>query len=526
MYPVLLIDDEPGALKSLKYLLDWEQYGYTIAGEASGGRQALEMVREHPYSLVITDIRMPVMDGLELITELRRFSKVPIIIMSGYAEFEYVKECLKHGVKDYLLKPVEEEDLIQVLQKVKLEMEQQARIDRQLYFGIPAVRDQLLRKWANGLVYGEEVSEHLPLLDQYAEAERCYCTLIVEMDFMDASNDQLLESDIQVKRFAVRNVIEDVIVRDGYVFEEDDEHYGILLIGSSDKMHAGKVKEVAEEVRACIFQFAKVSVTIGTGEIVSSSKDVERSYYYSRKMLDMRFLFGNIGILTERVSLSFQSTNDLDAQNNSDMMDAMKWGHMEDVKRLLHQKWDYLRNNPSEEVVKSVAMEIFVDLYRLVKERGTSTEHLFDSPMKDYVAIMEAKTMEALFQFVEKRCLQVAQYLHRSKPPQASQTIEAVKKLVKEQFSQNISLKDIAEQIYMNPAYLGRLFKSSEGVSFNEYLMTVRMEQAKAYLRDTDKKVYEIAQEVGYHDIDWFYKKFKQYAGVSTSEFRTYRKDG
>jgi two-component system response regulator YesN len=120
---VLLVDDEPGALKSVKYLVDWEQTGFVIAGEASNGKQALDLLREQSFALVITDIRMPVMDGIALIAAIREFSDIAVAIMSGYEDFGNAKAAMKYGVKDYLLKPAESEELEQLLRQVRQELE-------------------------------------------------------------------------------------------------------------------------------------------------------------------------------------------------------------------------------------------------------------------------------------------------------------------------------------------------------------------------------------------------------------------
>ncbi|WP_158560775.1 response regulator transcription factor [Paenibacillus contaminans] len=126
MNKVLLVDDEPGALKSIKYLLDWEQTGFVIGAEASNGKQALELLRQDSFALVITDIRMPVMDGIALIASIREFSDVAVVIMSGYEDFSNARAAMKYGVKDYLLKPAEAEELDRLLLKLKHELEEKS----------------------------------------------------------------------------------------------------------------------------------------------------------------------------------------------------------------------------------------------------------------------------------------------------------------------------------------------------------------------------------------------------------------
>ncbi|MHA0856768.1 response regulator [Paenibacillus sp. CMAA1364] len=521
MHQVLLIDDEPGAIKTLKYLLDWNEYGFQIAGEAANGKQALDLLQSKVFSLVISDIKMPVMDGLELVKEIRKFSRIPIIMMSGYAEFDYVKKCLEYGVKDYLLKPVEEDEFIPLLQNIKLEIEHLQLIDKQLYHGVQAMRDQMLKKWAHGLIRAEDVVEHFPLVGILESSEGAFCAFKVHMEFMDSFDNRLMESDVLLKRFAVRNIIEDVIGNQGYAFEEDHEHVGVLLIGQRDGLSEEYVRTQAEQMREWIGQFAKVPVTIGVGNMVYTLQNVVESFQRADKMLDMRFLFGKNSVLSGEVAKLPDVKEASTKRDISHIIDALKWNDTLEASQLLEDRWVQLIRCHSEEAMKALAVEMFVDLYRVVKENGNSLNTVFPTPWQDFTMIMESKSMEALFLLVEKRCLIIAEYLNNRKQPQASQTIETVKKFAQEQFAQQICLKQIAEQVYMNPTYLGRLFKSEEGISFNEYLMKVRMEKAKVCLRNTSGKIYNIALEVGYTDVDWFYKKFKQYTGVSAGEYRS-----
>ncbi|GAB6990733.1 response regulator [Paenibacillus pini] len=521
MHQVLLIDDEPGAIKTLKYLLDWNEYGFQIAGEAANGKQALELLNSKDFSLVISDIKMPVMDGLELVKEIRKFSRIPIIMMSGYAEFEYVKKCLEYGVKDYLLKPVDENEFLPLFQNIKLEIERLQWIDKQLYHGMQAMRDQILKKWTHGWIHAEDVVEHFPLVGMSGSPNSAFCVLKVHMEFMDSLDIRLMESDVLLKRFAVRNIIEDVIGEQGYAFEENHDHVGVLLIGQRDGLSEEYVRAQAEQMRESIGQFAKVPVTIGVGSIVHTLQNVVESFHRADKMLDMRFLFGKNSVLSEEAAKRPDLEDSVTKRDISHIIDALKWNDTMEASQRLEDRWRLLIRCHSEESMKAVALEMFVDLYRVVKESVYSLNHVFATPLQDFTMIMEAKTMEDLFLLVEERCLLVADHLNNRKQPQASQTIGTVKKLAQEQFAQQICLKHIAEQVYMNPTYLGRLFKSEEGISFNEYLMKVRMEKAKTYLRNTSHKIYSIALEVGYTDVDWFCKKFKQYTGVSAGEFRS-----
>ncbi|UVI27368.1 response regulator transcription factor [Paenibacillus spongiae] len=525
MLKVLLVDDEPGALKSMKYLVDWEQYGFQIAGEARSGKQALDLLERNDYSLLVTDIRMPGIDGLELICKLREFSQIPVIVMSGYEEFGYVKECMKRGVKDYLLKPVGEEDLSRLLTTVKSEFASQQLLDMQLYLGIPAMRDQLLKKWVRGVVKEEEAAEQFELLKIKVMTGDSYCCLFVEMEFLETGDSFWTDAEIQIKRFAVRNVMEDVIAGSGYMFEESFERYGVLLHpqgSGEDDDSSEEAMRICERIRDCVAKYAKVAVTIGLGEVVCSPREIVRSCYTADQMLDRKFLVGSEAIITPNGLEATDGWSALEEiQHVQYVVEAVKELDRERVSRQLAGRMhDYAKQHTPKSIVKSMVLELVVNLFRLVRELGIPYESIFNLNLNDYGTIMEAKKMEKLFEFAENKCMQTIEQLERSMPPQPANTVQLVKRIVESEYGTNISLRSIASQVYMNAAYLGQLFKAEEGISFNDHLLRVRMERAKELLLATELKAYEVAQAVGYRELDWFYKRFKEYTGMSTSEFR------
>jgi two-component system response regulator YesN len=205
-----------------------------------------------------------------------------------------------------------------------------------------------------------------------------------------------------------------------------------------------------------------------------------------------------------------------------EVLEAIKSSHRDHVSKALDQLWiGFKSNQVQEKKVKLIVLEILVQLFRTVKEKGANDSQLFDYELGDYEHVMQARTIDELHQFTEKKCLDVLDLLHKQKQLQPNQLIQSMIKIVQEQYHTNISLRSIAQQMFINPVYLGQLFKRDTGHSFNDYLLKVRMEKAKELLLHTDKKVYEIAQEVGYRQLDWFYKRFKAYTGFSAGEYRS-----
>lgn len=169
---------------------------------------------------------------------------------------------------------------------------------------------------------------------------------------------------------------------------------------------------------------------------------------------------------------------------------------------------------------RMTVLELLVQLLQAVKTSGASSDTLFNYELGDYERVMRAKTIDELYAFTASKCIGVLELLRQMKELQPHHVVTEVKKIVQQEYHTNISLRSVAQKVYLNPNYLGKVFKAVTDQSFNDYLLHVRMEKAKQLLLGSNKKVYEIAQEVGYGELDWFYKRFKAYVGISAGEYR------
>jgi len=391
MYNVLIVDDESIARVSLLYLIDWTELGFQITAEASNGEQALDILKKEYFSLVITDVRMPVMDGLSFIEKLRTFSNIPVIILSGYEDFEYARQAMKMGVNEYLLKPVDEDELIQALNRMKQDIQERLVIERRTRDATHALKEQFLRKWSQGLIksaaqFADELK--ISTVTPYSHHYICILFALDQLKHHQCSNNV---HETELMKYAIRNIIEEKFEKRGYVFEYNEQHFGLIYYLDTDEQQAYMTK--LEELKEQIATFTKVEVNVGVGSEVAAFSEVVQSFAVAKHELEYQ-------------------------------------------------------------------------------------------------------------------------------PPE-NDNMQRIKQWIEENYARNISLREIANEIYMNPVYLGQLFKTNMGMGFNEYLLRIRMEKAIQLLLHSDKKVYEIAYEVGYKQLDWFYKKFKSYTGISASEYRS-----
>ncbi|CAM4350735.1 two-component system response regulator YesN [Paenibacillus endophyticus] len=527
MLEVLIVDDEPLARESLKYLIDWEEHGFAITAEAEDGVRALELIRERHFSLVLTDIRMPRMSGLQFIEQLQECSEAKVIILSGYEDFDFVRQGLKLGVTDYLLKPVDEVELIHVLQRVVGVIKERERMKRREQLGLTVLRDQFLRKLAHGQAGGQELGEQSELLG--LELGGSCCCLLLELDFLSGEGKEISEQDMELKRYAIRNIAEELCSGSGYLFEESEERFGIFLMGDGGNVESGKARQLAEALAAAAKQYAKETVTIGIGEWVQAAGRLADSYSGAEAALDGKFLIGGDTILTGRADRDGMKQQDT-GKLREDLLEAVRSNREEALMDALAVLWDSFRAGGSNagggasagagDHARMTVLELLVQLLQVVKTSGASSDTLFNYELGDYERVMRAKTIDELYAITASKCIGVLELLRQMKELQPHHVVTEVKKIVQQEYHTNISLRSVAQKVYLNPNYLGKVFKAGMDQSFNDYLLHVRMEKAKQLLLGSNKKVYEIAQEIGYGELDWFYKRFKAYVGISAGEYR------
>lgn len=521
MLSVLLVDDEPGAIKALKYAIDWEQEGFRIIGEAADGEQALDILKEQSCAVVFSDIRMPGMDGIALMKELQDYPRTHAIAVSGYDEFEYAKQCLKFGVRDYLLKPCKEEDLLPLIRKIKTEIESDIVRDKQRTFGIQATRSDAVRQWVLGCISFEEAKRMLQWCGIQVPAGGKWIAIAAEPDPLDLGDSRLTAREWQTTTFAVRNVLEELARPAGSVFEDEQGRLGLVL--ATDGLTQAATAELVRSFRDAVMRYTKVPVTFGIGTPANAPEDAPASYKTALAMLERKFMLG-----AESVILPDMFTNgpgDIGEANRqfvADMLRAFKEERSDAAYRLLDGQVEvWKRSGSSKTDVQAVVVEWMVGLYQDARQYGEQGERFFqDKAAAGYRAILQSRSLDELIRIARQAGEEWFDFLEKTKWNQPSHPVNEIKQLVEVHYAEPISLKSLAGQIHMNAAYLGQLFKASEGISFNDYLLQLRMNKARQLLERTDLKVYEVASAVGYKQLDWFYKKFKETFGTSANEFR------
>jgi two-component system response regulator YesN len=527
LHRAIVVDDETFTRKGLLQLMDWQACGFEIVGEADNGEDALELIsRIHP-DLVITDIRMPVLDGLELIRSvLEQSTEHPaFIILSGYSDFAYAQQAIRYGVHDFMLKPIDEGDFSATLRKLseRLHREQQNAQRYQNHHAgglletvmMNPVDDVVVTQWEQQLRLGEATYMYYVLVelnDQHpwrSGADGVMLSLFQFRELIEQALHRLMDGKYPLYVHEHRNRI-GLIVPDFFLgcFEGKVEVFMKALQREIEGM-----KTLKGQLGSRVFVYA--------GKPVNRLQDIQQSYACAKEAVLHKYIYDNSGIvvyLREGMPPLHYKTIP------QDVLDRLT----EQVEELrldeLRVAVDYLFSSFREECYAPEAMKMslhqcLLSIVRVIQNMQGNERSLQSlEPMMNWQDMnLSLGELQRLFTaFAEES----GRYIGVLRKDCQQGGIQHIRAYIEQHAAENISLKSIAARFYMNPVYLGQLFRKTYGVYFNEFLLKLRVQEAKRLLRQTDLRIYEIAERVGFGSSDYFVTQFEKMAHATPSEYR------
>ena len=516
MYKVLIADDEVLIRNGLKQILDWEALGFLICGEAGNGEEAENLILSLSPDLVLMDIRMPKKTGLDVIAHVRANDfKGKFIILSGYSDFKYAKEAIRHGVEYYLTKPIDEEELEESVTQIKGVLDSEIHSQDNIALLKKKAKTSILKDLITGNPDTKPTAENITDLSLEAD---CYQVVIYENfnqtpGSISYSFAELLK--VTNKEEHTFNYYDDfgrtvVLLKGNYAlnrFHDFLEHY------------EGNYPPQKDSPLDTLFLAYGRPVT-GLSQIPDSYKEAD--VLISRRFFCMQgqHTFG----YEELPSLSKEEV--LDPRKLTFYTDYfvgyLQTFNRKKVSTTLQELEVYLydvQNNISE-------VKLFLtDLYLSIKEKITLIYNTLSIPFptnSTVIDFMEKK--HYLYEIILFLSEQFEMIMNASGSPSRTSVLDDILYYIDNNYQSNIRLESIAPLFGYNSAYLGKIFNKTVGESFNSYVDHTRIEHSKELLLSGNYKVYEIAEKVGYRNVDYFHKKFRRYVGERPAEFR--RKNG
>ncbi len=497
MLKVLIIDDEPNVRQGLKLILSWEENGFTICDEAGDPDEGLKKIIDIKPDIVLMDIKMSGKLGTEVIKEaIEAGYKGKFIVISGYSNFEYAKDAIKYGVKSYILKPIDEDELLEVLLNLKKEIIS----SKQFESNIKIIEEVRLQK----LILDGEIEG---LENMYLGTKNFHVALIYTNKYSIKEDEILKFENVIKKELSIHKDKLKVLTVNNYaaILFNDFKHERIIKIFENLKSKIGK--ELSEDI------------FIAIGEEVNSLNLINKSYKTAEAIMNNKFLYLDKGIICyESIKdNNFENTNSNESEYDK-IASYVEVNDIEMLKKSIYNMEDDMRKNIyTENEIKIKFIKLFLQL----KDKLVSDYELNEKDLQSdeqFMKEIHSKTsLKAVTLYLISKFSEISILIGYK----ASDNI--VKRLISYiniNYYKNLRLETLAELFSYNSAYLGKLFKSEVGESFNTYLDKVRIEKAKVLLADEKLKVYKVCERVGYNNLDYFYSKFKKYVGVSPLNYK------
>ena len=529
----MLVDDEYNVRDGLKYLIDWNCCGFEIAYEAQNGKAAWETIEKEKPDLVITDVKMPVMDGLELLSCIKKeYPIIRIIVLSGYNDFDYVKCAMRYGAVDYLLKPVDEDELIELLKRIKNEIDLEIKSKQRekamaQVFKEKAIQD-IVKHQLNETSIKKLIEDYdLELDDGY------YSILIFEPDVYLKRNscvdNKIYDNNFNYNKSLIRNIAEDILNREfkGYVFNEDGMGLGVLIMANEEVLLENYIERFISKFKLLIYEILKTTFSFGIGHIVNKIKDIHYSYSSSKNALELKFFRGNNSIININGTANniMPYNQKYDNINYKSLLACIKIFDEDALKIEVDHLFQTLTEQMlSKDEIKGLILEIMIDISKMIYQKDADFIHIYADAGELFGEISEMRTLEEIKVFFTQYCIKACRILKNSCETTPREVISKTLEYINQHYGEDISLKKIANNVFFCQSYLGKLFKQATGESFNNYLTRIRIENAQKMLSNSEMKIYEIAQKVGYRSIDYFRKQFKAITGLGPVEFKTFKK--
>ncbi|QNK58962.1 helix-turn-helix domain-containing protein [Paenibacillus sp. PAMC21692] len=523
MYRVLIAEDEMLVRLGLKHSIDWAEYNMTVIADVANGQEAMDIYQKELPEVLITDIKMPIMDGMELIARVRGInSDAQIVILTCVEDFKTARKALAHNVQDYILKlEMTTEDMGRILLNIRKKLDQlhkpaQIKMDADIYI----LKDNLVKEYLLGSRYSEEeFTAKAESLNMRLRPQRVSITLM-EIDSFELLCKRFKDDKGPLVRMSLLNVLNEVLANYGCgeAFADSDSRY-LLVFGfdeyASEQQMTDTLHTIIEHIRNVMNMYFNISVSFVMNRAQAGYHSMKAQYSESLSKLEDRFFLG--------------------AGSNTYAGEQQSWRIPEDINRsLLQLVREWKANDAAKKALESTMLAFLTkenavnaaEIKRTFKNwilMAALSMRLYNSNMPEIVSdysdnIAEAQTLHELVDVFRTFLQTVGEYL--SNKTTMSKEISDVIRYIDDNYKREITLNELAQVVKVSPNYLSSLFKKETGINFADYLLHYRIDRAKELLLGTFSKTYEIAEQTGFANQSYFSRAFKKLIGIGPKEFR------
>jgi two-component system response regulator YesN len=524
---LLLVEDEEAIKQKLMNNVSWIDYGFDPVLGASNGLEALAVLEQNSIDIMVTDVQMPKMNGIELIKEIKKRNyQLKIVVISGFAEFEYAQESIKLNVSDYLLKPFASRKLLELVLRLKeqLELERAEKSELQdlresLHKNLEALREKFFMNLLNHNLASADMVAELEFLGLKKLESGTYQVTVVEIPeglLREISEEEKYLLNLQFLN-QVKQLLKDSIYH-CYIINQLRNQVTVIFSGPDQDLLI-RLEEYLTQLQIAL----KQPIIIGVGGKYSGLNDLSVSYREACLALQCRYIHGPNRVF---------SISDLNLDNpfyhkqfyylhKNRLFDDLRVGAQEaiinDIKSFIQE----LRSsNLTPESSRIITSNLILLTYTTLNELGYNPTEVFGLSFSPLTEVNRTESLDELEVFLVGFFEKINAYVGEKRISVNQSLVDEIRRHIEDNYAQDISLSDMANRYKISPGYLSLLFTERTGKNFIEYLTERRIKKAQELLKHTDMKIYEIACAVGYNDSYYFSSCFKKLVGMTPSEYR------
>lgn len=529
MPTIMIVDDEAIFRRGLRAMIAAAGDDWTIVADARDGYEALELLEKHRPDVVLTDIRMPRMDGLQLQKIAReRFPELQVVVISGYEDFSYAQQSMRSGARDYLMKPVEREELLQVLEGLKRDWqakrsEQQHEASLEGQELLQQAADQLVA----GIMRGSVQQHHLDLLAQIGIelTEPYFNCMVIKLDKDSMDLERYRQTDPSLFQLYIQQFVQEMIDlrMSGFSFVFSDTEVAALVNLPNAEDGEQRLLEMAESVRRQIKSLSNLTVTIGIGRPVKGFESMLSAFREAQVALLYRLVVGGDKVLAYEQAVKQQFFKSERRKWSWEALEqAINEGRLQGINELVDSVVAELCDHAhTPEQVHQQICKLLIHYYELSEDLGIAKAWLGGRDIRGL--LIEICSISSRAELTEQ-CRQLfgslTAVIAAGSKQLENDPISTALRYLKRHYVEPITLTDIADRVYLNAAYFSTLFKQRLGKTFIEYMTELRIADAKQRLASTDEKIARLAESTGFSNIRHFNRVFKNETGVTPKEYR------
>lgn len=521
LYRVLLVDDEEDIREGISRKMDWLGLGFSLVGEAANGQDALELAESLRPDVILTDIKMPFMDGLELCRILTdRLPAARFVVFSGFDAFEYAKQAIQMNVVEYILKPINADELSAVLRRLKDQLDRERAERRNVELlrsryteNLPVLRELFYANLLDGHIEPGTERERAARLDIDLQGEEWAVGLAyIGSDRRDA-----------LSTLSVQKLLEESLTADRCRLTLYNDWVAVI-VSLTESFTIYDLIRVLDRVCTLAASYLGLTLTVGVGAPCKELSGMARSAAEARTALEYRSMVGRgqviyIGDLEPDGGhvLTFEEADE------RTLTAAVRLGSEQEVRDAAAALAGKIREaNPSAGQYNLFLMELVTHLMKMTRRSGVGVEEVFGTGFSLPIQDSALPSLEELEDWCAERYLRLRTLIRRRQTDSAGQTVETAKEYIRQHYAESdLSVEKLCAYLHLSSTYFSTLFKRETGTSFTAYVTTVRMEAAAEAIRGTEEKTYLIAQRCGYEDPNYFSYVFKRHFGVTPTKYRS-----